>query len=152
MTTSSEIEVGPVDLIVIGYPKDSPLSGEAAAEVIDLVARGIIRVLDALFVIKEQDGSFSGLVASDLSQEQFGGLAVFEGASSGMLGDEDAAEVAAAMEPGEAALVMVYENTWAAPFVAAVRRNGGELIASRRIPATDLMDAIEAIAVDEDGS
>jgi hypothetical protein len=137
-------ELGPVDVVVIAYPPGAPMTGEAVPLLIDLVDRGIIRVFDALFVKKEQDGTFSGFDARNLSDKDVGDFAVFEGASSGLLGDEDAAQAAAAIEPGSAAVMIMYENRWAAPFVAAVRRNGGVPIAFERIPAQDLIDALDA--------
>ena len=140
-----EAEFGPVDIAVIGYPADAPMTGEAIPMLLDLVDRGIIRVLDVMFVIKNEDGSFSGFDARDLSSKGVGDFAVFEGASSGMLTDEDGEKAAEAIEPGSAAVVLVYENRWAGPFIAAVRRNGGVPIAFERIPAQDVMDAIDAL-------
>jgi Family of unknown function (DUF6325) len=137
-------ELGPVDIVVIAYPPGAPMTGEAAPLLVDLVERGIIRVLDAMFVMKEQDGTFSGFDARDLSDKGVGDFAVFEGASSGMLDNEDAAKAAEAIDPGSAAVMIVYENRWAAPFIAAVRRNGGEAVAFERIPAQDLIDALDA--------
>jgi Family of unknown function (DUF6325) len=140
-----EAEFGPVDIAVIGYPADAPMTGEAIPLLLDLVDRGVIRVLDVMFVTKNEDGSFSGFDARDLSSKGVGDFAVFEGASSGMLGDEDGEKAAEAIEPGSAAVVLVYENSWAGPFIAAVRRNGGVPIAFERIPAQDVMDAIDAL-------
>jgi hypothetical protein len=137
-------ELGPVDIVVIGYSADAPMTGEAAPMLLDLVDRGIIRVLDVLFVIKNEDGSFSGFEAKNLDSKKVGDLTAFEGASSGLLGEEDAATAAGAIEPGTAAVMIVYENRWAAPFVAAVRRNGGVPIAFERIPAQDLIDSLDA--------
>ena len=137
-------DLGPIDVAVIGYPPDAPMTGEAVPLLVDLVDRGIIRVLDVLFVVKEQDGSFAGFAARDLDERNVGDLAIFEGASSGLLGEDDAAAAAAAIEPGTAAVLIVYENRWAAPFIAAVRRNGGIPIAFERIPAQDLIDALDA--------
>jgi hypothetical protein len=138
-------ELGPIDVVVIAYPPGAPMTGEAAPLLVDAVDRGIIRVLDAMFVKKEADGTFSGFDARDLDDESVGDFAVFEGASSGLLGDEDAAKAADAIEPGSAAVMIVYENRWAAPFVAAVRRNGGVPVAFERIPAQDLIDALDAV-------
>ena len=138
-------ELGPIDIVVIAYPPDAPMTGEAAPLLVDLVERGVIRVLDALFVTKNEDGTFSGFDARNLGEKDVGDFAVFEGASSGLLGDDDAAKVADEIEPGSAAVMIVYENRWAAPFVAAVRRNGGEAIAFERIPAQDLIDALDAL-------
>jgi hypothetical protein len=106
-------------------------------------------VLDAMFVRKNEDGTFEGFEARDLDAKGVGDFTVFEGASSGLLGDEDAAKAAEAIEPGSAAVMLVYENSWAAPFVAAVRRNGGVPIAFERIPAQDVIDALDALEAAE---
>ena len=137
-------ELGPVDIVVIGYPADAPMTGEAVPIVMELVERGIIRVLDVLFVMQNEDGTFSGFEATDLEPDRVGDFKLFEGASSGLLGEDDVATAAEAIEPGSAAVMIVYENRWAAPFVAAVRRNGGVVIDNQRIPAQDLMDALDA--------
>jgi hypothetical protein len=144
---ASEMELGPIDIVVIGYPAGAPMTGEAAPLLVDLVDRGIIRVLDAMFVIKNEDGTFSGFEARDLDDKDVGDFTLFDGASSGLLGDDDAAKVADEIEPGSAAVMIVYENRWAAPFIAAVRRNGGVPIAFERIPAPDVIDALEAAEV-----
>jgi Family of unknown function (DUF6325) len=137
-------ELGPVDIVVIGFPADAPMTGEAIPLLLDLVERGIIRVLDVLFVMENEDGTFSGFEAQDLEPDRIGDFKVFEGASSGLLGEDDVATAAEAIEPGTAAVVIVYENRWAAPFAAAVRRNGGRLIDFQRVPVQDLIDAAEA--------
>ena len=136
--------LGPVDVVVIGYAADAPMTGEAVPLLVDLVERGIIRVLDVMFVTKEADGTFAGFEASGLTPDGVGDFAIFEGASSGLIGDDDVAMAAEAIEPGTAAVMIVYENRWAAPFAAAVRRNGGRLIGTARVSAEDLMDALEA--------
>ena len=144
-----EEELGPIDIVVIGYPADAPMTGEAAPLLLDLVDRGIIRVLDVLFVQKNEDGSFSGFEAVDLDEKGVGDLKVFEGASSGLLGEDDAATASEVLEPGSAAVMIVYENRWAGPFAAAVRRNGGQVIANQRIPVEDvvaMLDAAEAVS------
>jgi hypothetical protein len=140
----SEEELGPIDVVVIGYPAGAPMTGEAVPLLLDLVDKGIIRVLDALIVRKEEDGTFSGLDLSKLDESDVGDLTAFAGASTGLLGDDDAALAAAEIEPGSAAAMIVYENRWAASFIAAVRRNGGELIANQRIGVEELMAALEA--------
>ena len=137
-------ELGPVDIVVIGYPADAPMTGDAVPILLDLVERGIIRVLDVLFIMQGEDGTFAGFEATGLDEKGVGDLALFEGASSGLLGDDDVA-TAAALEPGTAAVMIVYENRWAGPFVAAVRRNGGVLLDNQRIPAADLLAALEAV-------
>jgi hypothetical protein len=139
-----DVELGPVDIVVIGFPPDAPMTGEAIPLLLDLVDRGIIRVLDVLFVMENEDGSFSGFEAQDLESDRIGDFKVFDGASSGLLGEEDVATAAEAIEPGTAAVIIVYENRWAGPFAAAVRRNGGVLIDSQRIPVGELMDALDA--------
>lgn len=138
-------ELGPVDVVVIGYPAGAPMTGEAVPILLDLVDRGIVRVLDARAVIKDSDGTFSGFDVADLDEDKVGSFSAFAGASSGMLTDDDLALVADEIEPGTAAVMIVYENRWAAPFVAAVRRNGGVLVASERIHAQDLLDALDAV-------
>ena len=145
----SEQEPGPVDVVVIGYPPGAPATGEAVPILLDLVDRGIIRVIDARFVRKDQDGTFSGFDIADLDEQTAGDLSVFAGASTGLLDDDDTALAAAEIEPGTAAVMIVYENRWAGAFVAAVRRNGGVLIANQRIGAgalTAALDAAEAAA------
>jgi Family of unknown function (DUF6325) len=138
-------EIGPIDIVVIGYPADAPMTGEAIPLLLDLVERGIIRVLDVLFVMQAEDGSYAGFEAKDLDARGMGDFKAFEGASSGLLGNEDAATAAEALEPGTAAVMIVYENHWAGPFVAAVRRNGGVVLDIQRIPVQDVMDALDAV-------
>jgi hypothetical protein len=136
-------ELGPIDIVVIAFPAGAPMTGDSVPLLLDLVERKIIRVLDVLFVIKNQDGSFSGFEAKDLEPDRVGDFIEFEGASSGLLGEEDAATAAEAIEPGSAAVVLVYENRWAAPFAASVRRNGGVLVDNQRIPVQSLLDALD---------
>jgi len=140
----TEEEFGPIDVVIIGYPAGAPMTGEAIPILLDLVDRGVIRVLDALFVRKEADGTFSGFDFADLDQDTVGDLAVFAGATTGLLGDEDVASAAAEIEPGSAAAMIVYENRWAASFIRAVRRNGGVFIASHRVGVQDLIDTLNA--------
>jgi Family of unknown function (DUF6325) len=137
-------ELGPVDIVVIAYPAGAPMTGEAVPILLDLVDRGIIRVLDAMFVVKEADGTYSGFEATNLDSKGVGDLTAFEGASSGLLGEDDVATAGAEIEPGSAAVILVYENRWAAPFAAAVRRNGGTLVGFQRVPVEDLIASLEA--------
>jgi hypothetical protein len=141
---AGEEAFGPIDVAVIGYPPGAPMTGDAIPVLLDLVDRGIIRVLDALFVRKDDDGTFSGFDLADLDQDTAGDLTAFAGASTGLLHDDDAALAAAEIEPGSAAVMLVYENRWAAPFIQAVQRNGGVLIANERIGVQALFDALEA--------
>ncbi len=145
MATEQLDELGPIDVVVIGFPADAPMTGEAAPLLVDLVDRGIIRVLDILFVTKGEDGAVAGFTIDGIDKDRIGDFTVFEGAGTGLLGDEDVEGAAAAMEPGESAVVIVYENTWAGPFAAAVRRNGGQLIATQRIPTQELIAALDAL-------
>jgi uncharacterized membrane protein len=135
-------EMGPIDYLLVEWPGRQP-TGEAAPHLIDLVDRGLIRILDLAFIAKDEDGSVAGLEIADLGNE-VGELAVFEGASSGLLSDDDVNEAAAALEPGTSAALLVFENTWAAPFASAVRRSGGQLVASGRIPVQAVLAALDA--------
>jgi hypothetical protein len=110
---------------------------------VDLVDRGIIRVLDIAFVRKDDDGTVVGLDLTEFDGDPV--LTVFEGASSGLLGDDDYAEAGAAIEPGCSAALLVYENTWAAPFATALRRSGAQLVANGRIPVNALLAALDAL-------
>ena len=141
---AQEEELGPVDIVVIGYPADAPMTGEAIPLLLDLVDQGIIRVLDVLFVMQGPDGKFSGFEATDVQADSIGDMHVFAGASSGLLGQDDVESVAGTIEPGTAAVMIMYENRWAAPFAAAVRRNGGVLLDNQRIPHADLIEALDA--------
>jgi hypothetical protein len=138
-------ELGPIDIVVIAYPADAPMTGEAVPIMLDLVERGIIRVLDVLFVMQNEDGTFSGFEARDLDAKGVGDFREFEGATSGLLGEDDVATASEALEPGSAAVMIVYENRWAAPFAAAVRRNGGVVIDNQRIPVQDVIEALDAV-------
>jgi hypothetical protein len=131
--------MGPVDYIVVEWPGKQP-TGEAAPLLLDLVDRGLIRILDLAFIAKGEDGSVAGIEISDLGEE----LKVFEGASSGLLADEDVEAAGEALEPGTSAALLVYENVWAAPFAAAVRRSGGQLVANGRIPVQAIVAALDA--------
>lgn len=140
----TEEHVGPVDYLALEFP-GARLTGEGLAALVDLVDRGIITVLDLRFVRREADGSFSALAIADLDGDGQLDLAVFEGAASGLLGDDDLAEAAALVEPGTAVALIVYENTWARPFVGAMRRAGAEVITSGRIPVDDLEAALSRL-------
>jgi Family of unknown function (DUF6325) len=142
MSTEALEEMGPIDYLLIEWPGRQP-TGEAAPIVVDLVERGIIRVLDLAFITKAEDGTVAGLEIKDLGEE-VEELKLFEGASSGLLSDDDLAEAAAALEPGTSAALLVFENRWAAPFASAVRRSGGQLVASGRIPVQAVLAALEA--------
>ena len=133
-------EMGPIDYIVLEWPGKQP-SGEVAPMIVDLADRGIIRVLDIAFMIKREDGTVDALEIADLDGD---GFADFEGASSGLIGQDDLEEAAAALLPGTTAAVLVWENRWAAPVAVALRRSGGELVASGRLPVQAVVASLEA--------
>jgi hypothetical protein len=136
-------ELGPVDWIVVEFP-GSKFNGEIAPALVDLVERDLVRVLDLLVLKKDADGSLEAFEISDLDEGELGGLRGFEDELAMLLSEEDVDAVAAALEPGSSAAVLVWENKWAAPFGAAVRHAGGQLVASGRIPIQALLAAIEA--------
>jgi hypothetical protein len=137
-------QMGPVDYLVLEFPGNK-MTGEAFPLLIDLVERGVIRILDLAFLRKETDGTVTTLTQVDMERMQVLEAALFEGASSGLLGQSDIDEAAKALEPGSSAGVLVYENVWAAPFAVAVRRSGGEVVASGRIPVQELVATLDAI-------
>jgi hypothetical protein len=144
MSTISETELhGPVDFALLEFPRDR-LTGEAGQALMDLVEAGTIRLFDLLVIAKDATGGVQVLELTDPGGPA-AGFSYFAGAQSGLLGSDDVQEAAAAMDPDTVAALLIYENTWAAPFVAAARRSGGELIASARIPAADIMAAVESL-------
>ena len=142
MSIDSADGLGPIDYLLVEWPGRQP-NGEVAPHLVDLVDRGLIRILDLVFIAKDEEGDVAVLDISTVG-EQVAELAIFEGASSGLLGEEDVSEAGGALEPGTSAALLVYENSWAAPFAAALRRSGGELVASGRIPVQDLLAALDA--------
>jgi len=140
----TEQSVGPIDYLALEFP-GARLSGEGMAILVDLVDRGIIRILDLRFVRRESDGSFQAVALADLDGDGELDLAVFEGVASGLLGDDDLEEAAGLVEPGNAVALIVYENTWAGPFVGAMRRAGAEVITSGRIPVDAVEEALSRL-------
>jgi len=136
-------QLGPIDYIVVEFPGNR-MTGEAFPLLVDLVDRGIIRILDLAFVRKETNGTVTTLSQVDLDRLKVVEAALFEGAASGLLGQDDLDEAAKALEPNSSAAVLIYENSWAAPFARALRRAGGQLVASGRIPVQSLLDALDA--------
>jgi uncharacterized membrane protein len=137
-------EMGPIDYVVLEWNGEQPDAGEVQPLLLDLVDRGIIRILDIAFLAKDEDGSVSGIDIGDLKQVA-AAFAEFEGASSGLLGFDDLQEAAAALDPGTSAAVLVWENRWAAPVAAALRRSGGQLVASGRLPIQAIIAALDAV-------
>jgi Family of unknown function (DUF6325) len=133
---------GPIDYLIVEFPTGSRMTGEGLPLLVDLVDRRIIRLLDLLFVKKLPDGKVVSLDLKEVDDD--GGLAVFAGASSGLLGEDDLTEAGNALEPGSAAAIIVYENLWAAPLARALRRAGAQLVAGGRIPVQGLLAALDA--------
>lgn len=131
---------GPIDFVLIEFPGDR-LTGETAKALRALVESGVIRLYDLMVVSKHEDGTVEALELTDALGVD--GFTYFAGARSGLLEDDDLRDAAAAMQPGTVAALIVYENSWAIPFVAAAREAGGELIASQRIPAADVIAALD---------
>ena len=141
--TADADELGPVDYIVVEFA-GSKFNGEIAPALRDLVDRGIVRVLDLLVLKKERDGTVEAFEVSHLEDTEIGELRSHERELAMLLSEDDVEAVAAAIEPGSTAGVLVWENSWAAPFASAVRHSGGQLVASGRIPIQALAAAIEA--------
>jgi hypothetical protein len=138
-------DIGPIDYLVVEFPPDRQPDGSALPLLLDLVDAGIIRVLDLAFVRKDTDGSIAGIDIADLGLSGDLDVTVFAAASSGLIGDDDIADAGGVLEPGASAAVLVYENKWAAPFAAALRRSGAQLVANGRIPVQALIDSIDAV-------
>jgi len=141
--SDTDVELGPIDYIVVEWRAGTQPNGEGMPLLVDLVDRGLIRILDLAFVRKEDDGTIVGLELNEVGDDPQ--LTVFEGASSGLLGQEDYDEAGAAIEPGSSAALLVYENTWAAPFATALRRSGARLVASGRIATNELIAALDEL-------
>ena len=138
----AEQDVGPIDYLVLEFPQ-AKITGDGMAALLNLVERGIIRILDLRFAVRAEDGSFMAVALADLDGDGKLDLAVFEGAESGLLDDDDLAQAADLVAPGTVVGLLVYENTWAGPFVTAMRHAGAEVMASGRIPAADVIAALD---------
>jgi len=142
--TSPLREIGPVDYLVVEFPGRRVASGEGLSMLLDLVDRRVIRILDLVFIGKESDGTVIRLDADDIARNAHPGLEVFDGASSGLLSQDDIDDVGAIIQVDSAAALLVYENTWAAPLAVQLRRAGGQLVANGRIPIQALVAALDA--------
>jgi dihydroorotase-like cyclic amidohydrolase len=142
MTQVDVTEMGPVDYIVLEWPKQQP-TGKVGPMILELVDRGIIRVLDIAFMIKDENGDVAAVDFGEL--DGGAGFEAFEGASSGLLGQDDLEEAAQALAPGTSAAVLVWENLWAAPVAVALRESGGQLVASGRIEIQAILAALDAV-------
>jgi hypothetical protein len=143
MTEESLDELGPVDYVIVEFPAGAAsFTGEMASELLALVEKGTIRVIDLIILVKNDDGSIDVTELEDL--DELGELRTLEAELAELLAEEDVVNLAAAMDPGSTAGVIVYENLWAAPFGSAARRAGGQLIANGRIPMQAILAALEA--------
>jgi hypothetical protein len=143
MTNTPLDELGPVDYLVVEFPAGaSSFTGEMAKELLALVDSGTIRVIDMLILSKNADGSVDAMELSDV--DDLGPLQQLETELAELLAEEDVEHLAAALEPGSTAGVLIWENLWAAPFAAAARRSGGQLIANGRIPIQAIIASIQA--------
>jgi hypothetical protein len=142
--TDTEIDVGPIDYLAVEFPK-AKFDGDALNELVKLVDAGIVRVLDLRVAMVGEDGSFTAMELADVDGDGELDLSIFTGVRSGLLDDDDLAQGAALVEAGNAVAVVLYENTWAGPLVSALRRKGADVIASGRIPASEVIAALEAL-------
>jgi hypothetical protein len=136
-------ELGPIDYLVVEFPADREPDGSALPYLYDLVERGIIRVLDLMFIRRDADGTVSGVDIADLGLQGSFDVTLFAEAASGLLDEDDLAEAGTVLAPGCSAAVLVYENRWAAPFAMALRRNGAQLVANGRIPVQALLASLD---------
>jgi hypothetical protein len=143
-----EALVGPIDYLAVEFP-GARLTGAGLAALLDLVDAGTIRILDLRVAKVSEAGEIAIVAITDLDGDGTLDLAVFEGIQSGLLGDDDVEESAALVQPGNAVGLLVYENTWAGPFVAALRGAGADVIASGRIPATDVIAALDELDAED---
>ena len=141
--SDDDIEIGPIDYVLVEFPGNK-MTGEGMPLLVDLVDRGIIRILDLVFVKKEQDGSVEGLAVADFDGDGELDLAVFEGATSGLLDESDLADAASVIEPGSSAAILIFENRWAAGFVQALRGSEAQVIAAGYIPQDVLVESLDA--------
>jgi hypothetical protein len=143
MTETPLDQLGPVDYVVVEFPAGaSNFTGEMAEELVGLVNSGTIRLIDVLILTKSEDGTVDAMELSDIGE--LGELQALEAQLAELLAEEDVENLAAAMDPGSTAGVLIWENLWAAPFAAAARRSGGQLIATGRIPIQAIIASIEA--------
>lgn len=141
-------QLGPIDYVVVEFPADRPPDGSALPLLRDLERQGIIRVLDLAFVRRDADGSIVGVDIADVGLQGDIDVTMFADASSGLVDREDLDEAGSVLEPGCSAAVLVYENTWAAPFARALRRNGAQLVAGGRIPVQAILATLDKLEAD----
>jgi len=147
---SDELSMGPIDYLVVEWPKGSPPTGEAFPHLVDLVDRGLIRILDMSFVQKAEDGTVTEVEIGDFDLDGNPDIAVFQGVRSDLISDEEQSEAAEALEPGTAGAILIYENLWAAPFATALRNAGAQLVAAGRIPVNAIIQALDELEADDE--
>ena len=140
---STDVEIGPIDYLVVEWPPGNKPTGDALPLLVDLVDKGLIRILDFAFIQKDEDGTVFQVELNQMGSDPE--ITVFEGASSGLLGDDDYQEAGSAIEPGCSAALLVYENSWAAPFATAVRKGGARLVATGRIPTNEIIAQLDEL-------
>ncbi len=144
----AEQDIGPIDYLALEFPQ-AKITGEGFAALLDLVDRRIIRILDLRFAIGGPDGTFTAVALTDLDHDGVLDLAVFEGVQSGLLGDDDLAEATALVPEGTAVGLLVYENSWAGPFVTAMRNHGAQVLATGRIPVETVIQTLDSLEAAE---
>jgi hypothetical protein len=140
--TDSEA-MGPISYLIVEFP-DNRMTGEGMATLVDLVDRGVIRILDLVFVSRTADGTVTRIDLADLDGDGKLDLAVFQGVSSGVLDDDDLADAASVLDPGSSAGVLLFENRWATPFIEGLRQGGAQLVAAGYIPQDALVASLDA--------
>jgi len=143
--TDLETALGPVDYLIVEWPAGTQPNGEGLKELANLSDLGLIRVLDLVFVTKGDDGVVAGLALADIDSDGELDLIEFEGASSGLIGEDDYDDAGAVLEPGASAAILLYENRWARPFAEAVKATGAQLVARGAIPGADLVEHAESL-------
>jgi hypothetical protein len=152
MNERSIDELGPVDYLIVEFPEGQQnFTGEAAAELLKLHDAGVIRIMDLVIMVKDDDGSVDAMELSDV--EDLGEFARIEEELAETLSADDVAELASVMAPGSVAAALIYENLWAAPFASALRRAGAQMVTAGRIPIQAMIAAVEAdAALEEEGA
>jgi len=143
-TVGTMTDMGPIDYLIVEFPGDRR-TGEGLPLLVDLVERGIIRLLDLVFIRRNHDDSIVGIALTDFDGDRYLDLTVFQGASSGLVDDDDIGRAGAVLEPGSSAAILIYENLWAAPLATALRRGGAGLVASGRIPFSVVVDTLDKL-------
>jgi Family of unknown function (DUF6325) len=141
--TGGQATMGPISYLVVEFPGNK-MTGEGFRALVDLVDRGVIRILDLRFVVRDMDGSIRAVALQDIDRDGRFDLAVFEGVSSGLLDDSDFADAKSVIEPGSSAGILIFENRWATPFTQALREGEAQLVAAGYIPQDTLVAALDA--------